>query len=117
MFSPRYNTAFSGSVSVIQTKEIATQLMRISVDCCSQTDTVPVMFSVRLPPSQRAANLRIGLNQIFRIRKFTLKFNTFPTPNSIDVTLISIRNPITFDVHLCCRIYKTIPKSCLRTIY
>jgi len=71
MFSPHYNTALSGSISVIQTKETATQWMCIAADCCSQTDTVPVMFSVRLPPSQHAANLRIGLNYFFQISKFT----------------------------------------------
>jgi len=35
--------------------------MYITADCCSQTDTLPVMFSVRHPPPQHAAHIQSSL--------------------------------------------------------
>jgi len=35
--------------------------MYIAADCCSQTDTVPHMFSVHQPPSQHAGYLQSSL--------------------------------------------------------
>ncbi len=58
MISPHYNTTFQGSVSLIQTKEIATQGMYIAANCCSLTDAVRVLFSVRQSPSQQASHLQ-----------------------------------------------------------
>jgi hypothetical protein len=90
MLSPHYNTAFKGPFTLFKTKEIVKQLMYIAAKCCLQTDTVPVMFSVRQPLSQHAPLLRIGLTSKFRISKLTSKFNILTNTNSAGLTLISL---------------------------
>jgi len=61
MISQHHKTAFQGSVYRIQTKYIVTPWMYFAADCCSQTDTAPVMFTVRHLPTQHAAQLKSGL--------------------------------------------------------